>query len=132
MAIEGPALRNDVLKPLASGIARLDEDEDACPARFGDFDERRQAVVAQIGADGERIAAPRAGFAGAEIRLGIALGRAADVVALAVENDQSPTPRSRSPPSTTIPVGPSCQRAACGHRRHERRDDVDYPRQNVT
>ena len=63
VAIERLAVGDQVLKHAAAGIGRFDEHENARAALGGDVDERREAVVAQVGADGEGVGAPGAGFA---------------------------------------------------------------------
>ena len=88
VAIERPAVGHEILEHLPPGFDVFDQHEDAGRTLAGHVDERPQAVVAQVGADGQGVGPPRTLAAGAEHSVGIGRGRRADVVPLAVEDHQ--------------------------------------------
>ena len=92
------------------------------------FDKRREAVVAKIRADRERVGVPGA-RAAAEIAAGIGHGGAADVVPLAVEDHEQAAlvgvldhRRHRRHAGRAQLLE---ERGLNFHRRHQRRDHVD-------
>ena len=87
-SIHRQSVGHEVLEHATAGVRRLDQDEDARVALDCNVDKRLEAIVAQIGTDGQRIGTPRTLTAGAQQTLGIGRGRRADVVPLAVEDDQ--------------------------------------------
>ena len=90
MAVERPAIAGQVLEHPPAGVGGLDQHEHARRPRHGHVDERLQAVVAQVGADGQGVGPP--GALASQVALGVGGGGRADVVALAVENDQQSPP----------------------------------------
>ena len=88
MAVERPAIARQVLEHPSAGVGGLDQDEHARRPGHSHVDKRLQAVVAQIGADGQGVGPPRA--LASQVALGVGRSRGADVVAFAVEDDQQP------------------------------------------
>ena len=77
-----------VLKILGSRVGRLHQREGPAVIRFGGFEERNQAVHAEIGIDRDGIGLQRRALG--EIGRGIGFGRRADIAALDVQDDDHP------------------------------------------
>ena len=92
MTIDGQAVGLQVLEIARRGVAGPDQHEDALVFAGGDLDERHDAVRSQVGIDGHGIGMPGR-LEGttdrhlAKISAGVCLGRGADIVAFAVEDD---------------------------------------------
>ena len=91
MAEDRSAPAFQILELPCPGVAGPHENKDAAPRPARTLQERLNGIASQIGIDGERIRVPNGmrdalDQGAAEGRVGISLGRAGDVVALAVEN----------------------------------------------
>ncbi len=94
VSVEGFAVGDEVLEVACGGVAGADEGEEAVAGSAGGLDEGIDAVGAEVGVDGEGVGGPgsvgsvEVVFVGGEIGFGVAFGGAADVVSLAVEDDE--------------------------------------------
>ena len=92
MPIKRPSIDDQVLKLARRSVAGTNQDEDAFLFPRGDLDERRDPVAAQVRIDGDGVDLPRR-FESAsdgdfpQVAARVRLGRRADVVSLAVEDD---------------------------------------------
>ena len=58
VAVEGLAVGDEVLELAGRGVAGPDQDEQPLPLARRDLDERRDAVAAEVGVDGDRVGVP--------------------------------------------------------------------------
>lgn len=116
------------MKHASAGIRGLHEHKDARRPLDRHVDKGLEAVVAEIRADGQGIRSP--GALPPEVALGVGRGRRADIVPLAVEDDQQTLP---SRVIDDLGQGGHSQRTELLEerrlrldRRHERGDNVDH------
>ena len=86
MFVEGGAVGFEILEVAAAGVRGFDENKQAGVAGFGGGHEGDDRVEAEVGIDGQGVAAPGAG----EPAVGVGFGGGADVAPLAVGEDQQP------------------------------------------